>query len=285
MLSSEAQYKSIIRKVRSVESKLIPIKTHLRGLTDYFREKEPYENLKSANWFWVASSINSVDFDGIMYDCAFYMCSPAFEYEEAKQRLYTKLIDEVTRFLYVYSGFEALVNELELSNCPSKKGKVNSASNFIKDSYSKDFNSIPYYNELLRLLRILIQNSALQQFERKFTLDECTDLNGLALKIVYVIRNKLLHGDFDFPEPSEWSLRLPLEPEISQISSRLILITIQMILIAQNASNFDNLVFHDSEILQNDEDGYSEIHELEYLQNLHILQKPKRSSQLELFKS
>jgi hypothetical protein len=177
------------------------------------------------------------------------------------------------------------LNELEIADCPAKKGKINAAKFYIKESYSNNFSSIAYYKDLLSNLRLLIRHSALYQFEKDFSLDSCTDFNGLALKIIYIIRNKLAHGDYNFPEPTDWYSHLPLEPEISRISTRLIIITMQMIMIAQNNGSFENLDFHDSEILQKNEDGISEINELDYLKCLHVINKAqnRNKSQLDLF--
>lgn len=283
MSEKEKEYHLLIKNVKSIESKLIPIKAHLRGMTDYFLIKDPYEPGGIYNWFWMASSINSVNFDGIKYDCAFSMCRPAYEYEIEKQKLYTNLINEITRFLYVYSGFESLINEMKLIECPSYKGKINSVKYYLKSNYSSNFNSIPYYEKLLGILRVLVRNSSLNQYEQDFSLDDCTDINGMGLKIIYKIRNQLAHGNYKFPEPADWSFSLPLEPEITQISSRLIILATQMIMTSLNKDNFMNLEFHDSEILPTDDYGSSEINELDFLTNFHVASKYSDNSQLELF--
>lgn len=170
-----------------IESGLIPLKSHIRGVAEYFQSKKYPHYLDVANWFWMSSSINSVEFDGIRYDSAFMMCRPAYEYEIEKQDLHSKLMNELTRFLYVYSGFEALLNSLKLTKCPSKIGKINAALYHIKINYSRNYPSIRLYTEVLGLLRQLIKESSLKDYEKLFAIDECTDVNGVGLKVVSVV--------------------------------------------------------------------------------------------------
>ncbi|MCC7004375.1 hypothetical protein IT397_00425, partial [Candidatus Nomurabacteria bacterium] len=216
MIDWEDEYKNLLDGFEKVESGLIPLKKHIRGIAEYFQSKG-YEEV--ANWFWMSSSINSVEFDGIRYDSAFMMCRPAYEYEVEKQNLHSKLMTELTKFLYVYSGFEALLNTLNLPKCPNSVGKINAAKFFIKQNYTTTFSPLVCYNNTLSQLRNLIKASEMSEFEKYFSLDDCTDVNGVGLKVVYKLRNKLAHGDFAFPEPGDWTFKLPVEPEITYLST------------------------------------------------------------------
>lgn len=283
MLDWEEKYKRLISKVNSIESKMIPTKLHLRGIVEYFLAKEPCAYDSIVNWFWIASSIESVKFNGTRYDCAYTMCRPAYEYEKEKQKLHLKLINELTLFLYVYSGLESLINDFSLPKCPSHNGKINSAKYFLKENYSKKFNSIPLYSDLVNILRSLIIHSSLSNYEKYFSIDECNDINGVGLKVIYQIRNKLAHGEYQFPEPGAWSSNLPCEPYITKVATRIVLLSIQMILISLNVESFIDLEFHNSEILPSDDYGESVINEFEYLNSLHIKLSYKDELQLELF--
>lgn len=283
MVDWEDEYHELIDNVNSLESLMIPIKLHLRGITEYFIAKEPHASESIVNWLWIASSIDSINFDGIRYDCAYSMCRPAYEYEKEKQKLYVSLINELTIFLYAYSGFESLLNDFSLPKCPINDGKINSAKYFLKENYSKNFNTIPLYSDLLSILRILIRKSSLKKFEKCFSVDDCTDINGIGLKVIYKIRNKLAHGDYHFPEPGDWSYELPCEPEIAKVATRIILLSIQMLLISTNADNFVTLELHNSEILPTDDYGDSIINEFDYLNSLHIKVINQDDCQLKIF--
>jgi len=211
------------------------------------------------------------------------MCRPAYEYEKEKQKLHESLINELTIFLYVYSGFESLLNDFSFPECPSNIGKINAAKFFLKHNYSKNFNSLPLYSDLLSILRRLISKSSLSKYEECFSLDQCTDINGVGLKVIYKIRNKLAHGDFCFPEPGDWSSELPCEPEITKVATRILLLSIQMLMLSRNLGSFEELELYNSEIIEADEDGYSFIKEQYFLQTFHLLISDKNDSQLSLF--
>ena len=262
---------------------MIPIKLHLRGIVEYFLAKEPHAFESMVNWFWMASSINNVDFDGIRYDCAFSMCRPAYEYEKEKQTLHARLVNELTIFLYAYSGFESMLNEFSLKKCPSNKGKINTARFFLQERYSENFNSITLYKNLLSVLRELMRKSSLNKYEKYFSIDKCTDINGVGLKIIYKIRNKLAHGDYNFPEPADWSYKLPFEPEITKVATRILLLSIQMLMISFNIDNFEELELYDSEVIDRDERGDFTVNELDFLKSFHLEDKEKDESQLVLF--
>lgn len=274
MIDWEEDYKILVEKVNSLESLMIPIKLHLRGITDYFLAKDPHAYDSIINWFWIASSIDSVDFDGIRYDCAYSVCSPAYEYEEEKQKLHVKLINELTIFLYVYSGFESLLNDFSLPQCPSNNGKINSAKFYLKNNYSKNFNSIPLYSDLLSVLHSLIGKSSLNKYGNNFSFDNCTDINGVGLKVIYKIRNKLAHGDYRFPEPGDWSSELPVEPEITKVATRLLLLSIQMLMLSLNHNNFEKLEFSlSSEVFDFENVGECVVNEFDFLNTFHLLNK------------
>lgn len=284
MIDWEKEYNLLLEKVNSLESVMIPIKLHLRGITEYFLAKEPHTYDSIVNWFWIASSIDSVHFDGIRYDCAYSMCRPAYEYEEEKQKLHVKLINELTIFLYVYSGFESLLNDFSLPKYPSSNGKINSAKFFLKENYSKNFNSIPLYSDLLSVLESLIRKSSLNKYEKSFSIDNCTDINGVGLKVIYKIRNKLAHGDYSFPEPGDWSSELPCEPEITKVATRIMLLSIQMLMMSVNRSNFEELEFSlSSEIFEFEDVDECAVNEYDFLSTFHMLSKKQSDSQLLFF--
>lgn len=283
MINWEDEYHELIENVNSLESLMIPVKLHLRGITEYFIAKEPHATECVVNWLWIASSIDSINFDGIRYDCAYSLCRPAYEYEKEKQKLHVRLINELTMFLYVYSGFESLLNDFALPKCPINDGKINSAKYFIKENYSINFNAVPLYSELLSILRNLIRKSSLKKYENCFSIDNCTDINGVGIKVIYKIRNELAHGDYNFPEPGDWSSELPCEPEITKVATRIILLSMQMLLISINSKNFVTLEFHNSEILPSDDYGDSIVNEFDYLNNLHVKLKNEDDCQLKIF--
>lgn len=282
MVVWEHKYKKLIEEFNQLESDLIPLKAHIKGISEYFESKNYPFYMDIADWFLMSSSINSVNFNRVRYDSAFTMCEPAYEYEIEKQNLHSKLMNELTKFLFVYSGFEALLNELALGSCPHNRGKINAAKFYIKDIYSTNYQSLKFYTKILSLQRKLISESTLKEHESHFSTDACTDINGVGLKVVYKLRNKLAHGDYIFPEPEDWSSDLPLEPEITQNSTRLILLSIQMIMLAIHKNDFENLFLYESEVIDSSEENEWMVNEFSFLNSFHIKSKHKNEMQLEL---
>lgn len=280
-MQDQLKHKKLNKVLESSNNLMLPLKTHARGLSEYFYAKNTIELTQVGNWFWTASSINNIEYDGIKYDSAFMMCRPAYEYEKEKQNLHSNVINSLTTFLYVYSGFEALINSLNLSKCSHKAGKINSVTHELKTNYSVTFSSLPSYLETLQLTRKLIQQSRLKSFEQHFSLDECTDVNGVGLKIVYKLRNQFAHGEYDFPE-SDNTDYLPVESDLIQLASRIILQTAQMVLISRLKGNNEELYMPESEIIEYDEQEELYVNELSYLWGFHV--KTKNSfPQLQLF--
>jgi len=66
--------------------------------------------------------------------------------------------------------------------------------------------------------------------------DSYLDNTGKALAMIRIIRNDFAHGSYSFPEPDDWSsskcLKSSSHVKKVNISSRLILLTIQMLLIS-----------------------------------------------------
>lgn len=275
------KYDSLIDIVTKLESKLIPLNSHIRGIAEYFIALSYPDEV--SNWFWISSSITSVNYDGLRRDCAFQMCRPAYEYEIEKQKLHSQLINDLTIFLYVYNGFESLLNELGLPDHPMFNGKINAAKNYIKKEYSENFPTIQKYQEAVNILQVLISNSSLIDNKEFFVADDCTDYNSIGLKVVYKLRNKLAHGDFIFPEPLEWSFHSPLEPAIIKLSTRILLFSIQMLMLAKNHDSFGDIELHESEVFFNENfDDFLVINEATLLRTLHIPMVLKDKSQLEL---
>lgn len=67
-----------------------------------------------------------------------------------------------------------------------------------------------------------------------FSLSKCNSKSGIGLSIIYKIRNDFAHGDFLFPSPDKYDNQNILENDIYLISSQIILLSMQMMIIAEN---------------------------------------------------
>jgi hypothetical protein len=224
---SQEDYFNLISSKSNIDSKLIDIGLHSKGISEYLN----YSN--TSQWFHIAWSIKDLKYDGINYDASFMMCRPSYEYESAKQKLYKKLVSETTLFTNLYNGFESFINEIKLEECIHRKGKINAATKFISEKINENNFTIELYNDIV-LLSVEMYNSI---FDDHFSIiikpNDCTNTFGLGIKLIYKIRNKLMHGDFFFPEPLDYGVKPPFHPELINLSSRLILISMQLLLIAK----------------------------------------------------
>lgn len=257
------EYPKVLQKVKELDEKLIPIKEHIDLIAEYFNCKEFSSYNEVANWFSMAWSIKNTEYEDAKY---FYELDPyqaANDYAQHTQKLRTRLLDQITLFLYAYMGFESLINILNLQSCPQMKGKINSVKHFIKAKSSSDYEPLNFYLENLNLLKELISKSSMNELVNVFSVDDCTCISGMGLKVVYKIRNKLAHGNYEFPISEDLSYHMPLEPEITKISIRLLLLTIQNIMLLKYKNNYGSLF---SEHLE-------ESDEYDFLRNLHLIDR------------
>ena len=212
------------------------------------------------------------------------MCRPAFEYEDAKQELHNEVVNQLTIFLYVYSGFEAILNNSNITPCKKVRGKINAAKYHIKINFSTYNRSLPLYQESISLLLSLIdqKDSDYQTLKKSFSLDSCTDINGVGLKVVYKIRNLFAHGSFSFPEPLGHTYMIPVQPEIIKLSIRILLLSSQMIMIANSNNETRKIELYNSEVIEPSEEIDEEwiVDQFSFLRSFHTVKPKEKPNQL-----
>ncbi len=279
MIDWEKEYKDLTEVVDFTESKLIPTQLHIRALHEYFHSKNSPGYTEVNNWLWMASSLKNVVFCEVPDKYTYFFNTSEIEHEEKKQMLHHNLINELTKLLYLNNGFEALLNTFTMPECPNHKGKINAVNYLIKE---KALPSLPFYKETLGNLRECLERSSLKKFINYFKEDSCSNINGVGLKIVYIIKNKLAHFDYQNPEPGDWSHDLPLESEITKLLSRISLMTIQMMLLANNKGKYDKLVLVDSKVIEYDEETEWKIDEFTFLWSVHVTKQEQSKIQMEI---
>lgn len=282
---NDQKYWELIEKKKAIELKLVDIALHSKGISEYLGDTN------TARWFRIAWSIDEVIYDGINYDAGFMYCEPAREYEIENQKLYKRLISEITLFTYLYSGLESHISELNLERCPANRGKINAATYFISNKLSEYNFEMQLYSEILSLaaeMYTLIFDDGFDPLSGQD--DQCCNLYGKGIRLLYKVRNKLMHGDFFFPEPLDYGSILPFHPELINLASRLLLLSMQILIIANEEIGIeDNATLLDSVFLkeQNNPSKYCDEREdcddidcnscyyftfnkRSYLNNLHI---------------
>jgi hypothetical protein len=153
------------------------------------------------------------------------------DYEEENNELYAELVKEATVFMYLYSGLENLIKQLNIPESKQHRGLINSAAMYITQ-YSRDKpNKIPLYEDMLYSCIEMYCKSIDETYKLSNEYNEYVDINGVGVKFVYRLRNRLMHGDFFFPEPDDYEEH-PFHVQTINSCSRLLLMSVQLLLIA-----------------------------------------------------
>jgi hypothetical protein len=212
---------------------LVELKRHCHNIARFFIYENPYDSTPISSWFEIASGIQEVKYISSLFDESVIWCGPAIEYEEEKSDFHSRLIRELTRFNFIWSGFEAFLDSIEIPVCKKQPGKINNVNYFLMEKYENSYPIIQYYPEVVEFLKsLIVKNPWYGDSENLFSEGLCASKNIIGLKVVYKIRNSLAHGAFRFSEPTEYSLIKPNDIPIIASSSRIVLFTMQMLLSA-----------------------------------------------------
>lgn len=219
---------------------LIELDLHCHNIARYFIAHNQNYDDYIASWFRIASGIEETRYISDKFDDLVVLCRPAIEYEDAKSNFHSKLITELTRFNFIWGGFEAYYDLLEIPSCPDnrKRGIANNVSYFLGTAFPSRFQILRHYSDVVNNLRDRITlTPSYGKASEIFIADNCTKAELLGLKAVYKLRNSFAHGSIKFSEPEDWSVSKPYDLQIILASSRLLLLTMQMLLLANASAN------------------------------------------------
>ncbi|MEC0238372.1 hypothetical protein P4H66_00610 [Paenibacillus dokdonensis] len=186
--------------------------------------QENFQNI--TEWLNMAAGVEQINIITERYDSSIYMCGTALEYSIEKSKLWSKLCSELVTFNFIWGSIESLILKFVTKN--SKDSTTYLGRKFISNNYKgptiKGF--IETYNNLYSMLRKELSEQELKNIER-----EHHAAKGLFL--VSKLRNRFAHGSRLLPLPEDWSEGLTRDVDIIQQSSRIVLFSIQMLLIAK----------------------------------------------------
>jgi hypothetical protein len=245
---------------------LVDTKRHCHNLARFFLAAENYYSSPLYSWFQIASGIMEVKYVSDLHDGSMFQCNPTIEYEQAKSDFHSKLIRELTIFNFIWGGFESYCDSYPFASCPSEKrrGLVNAVNYYLKTTFLENYPLVQFYDEVIEhFKKILDKNPWHGKSSELFSSDTCTSEKISGLKAVYKIRNSFAHGALKFSEPDGWSNIKPFDIVIINTSSRVLLMTMQMLLL----SRANNLKFKVSQLHESDEFGVSAE---KYLTKMHL---------------
>lgn len=242
---------------------MISITEHASQLATVLDQtKEPELWMKLKEWLTAASGIVSVRFDTIRYDDSHGWCSPADEFNSARDVLLQQYVTELTRFTYCWTALESTVDVIDPPRA-AQRGKINGACYYIQQ-HSPDDNGVTCYRHVLYDFRQLLTDCGEVDVHKRFRSPEFVSTRSLALYVIRYVRNRFAHGTLHLPIPdSENQPTSPYVPLI-QLASRLTLMSIQHLLAAAHETHVHTW----KAIL---DDGFEIEHEFHaFLASLHI---------------
>lgn len=242
---------------------------------------------ESLNWshaaalLKLASSVIGVNLDTARFDDSVAWCSSASDYHFAHSELLAELVRELSVFNFIWGAFETVTKIINPPNIPKNNSIIDAACNYL----TRNFDPLPrveHYDEAVFDLRnILRLDKKYGVKERDFRFDNHIGVSSIGIHIVRRIRNKFAHGTLDIPEPDGWTGGKPLDASLFDISSRIALLTIQMLIITHFNSSTTRVHWYRDRDWYEDDDHYLEIEDpfidigLEYLLRIiHMQYQP-----------
>lgn len=207
---------------------------HSYYLSTFFGQTEHslYNWAHVAEWLNVAAGVIKVDFATARFDDSIMWCSEASHFEDKKTETLSDLVTNLCTFSFIWGALEAVVSNLKPKNVPGFPGKINAACYYLQQEYKPNV-SLPFYRDLFAtFMDVLAKNPKHEQLLSELRFRPYLSVDSLGLYCVYKIRNTFAHGALVFPEHEEWTGVQSYDAELIHISSRLVLLSIQMLLLS-----------------------------------------------------
>jgi hypothetical protein len=238
-----------------------------------------------SEWLNMAASIVKVEVDTARFDSTIFMCGSAADYYDKKSDVLGQLATELSTFNFIWGASESVIKVIDPKNVPKRKSIIDAACNFLKNEFEPD-RTLLHYPDVVDELRLLLKaNSYYGDLSDDFRLKPFVGVSGVGLNVVRKIRNRFAHGTLTFPEPTGWGGKNANDVEAIQTSSRIILLTIQMLLLALYRNERFTIEINDEAFQLDEEDDDGEPIQIDlgtYLRVLHLNYSLPSTAQLAL---
>lgn len=207
-------------------------------LGDNAREKDG-ENISwlgASEWLRMASSVERVEVNTLYFDDSLLYCSLARDYENSRSDLLSLLAVQLAIFNFVWGGLETIIKLVDPPKVPKdiKSGTsiIDRGLFYLKNEY-EPARTLAFYDDTVAELReTMVRLQYYHDLLSHFRLEECVGVSGIGLNVVRRIRNRFAHGTLVLPYPDGEEISMPLDALLVESSTRTILYTIQMLLLA-----------------------------------------------------
>jgi len=179
-------------------------------------------------WLHLASSIDNIQLDlgniGFGPEGLIDLSQPL--YYEASHRN-AEIVKSLVIFNLNWHTFENLKAD-QFSN--DDTDSLVKLSRFLDDTYHP-YKNLVHYNEVVSELKRLVRKSHILDHKKVLRHITLENRSSVGITIVHRIKNYFAHGAYQFPLGSDPTGQVSIDPEIIDLSSRVVLLTIQMIML------------------------------------------------------
>jgi hypothetical protein len=207
----------------------------------------------AGEWLHLAAGVRRVEIIPDLFDLSGVYCGTVGDYQDARGKAISNYYTELTRFLFTWGAFETVVEAVRLPGW--RDGKIRAVGQFLARRFEPD--KLIHYGCAVSGLKQLIssQQHTLRIKDSDFVADGSYGESGIGLRVVYKLRNSFSHGSIKFPEPQDWGGRPRTDIKAARAATRIILFTIQMVLITQFSSSGILIKYQDHSQEGMDDDG------------------------------
>lgn len=214
------------------------------------RHGEVPTSFDAADWLALAASVREVDVLTGRFDSCLMFCGRAMEYEEARSELLSEIVAKLTVFTFTWGAFEIVARIINPPSIPRGQ-QVNGANGPLDRTIYSMRGTTPlaaYRDVLVAFSEVLASDTSYGAPIASGRVAPYAREASMGIDAVRKIRNKFAHGALAFPPPEDWSESTPTERLLFPLSSRIVLFTIQMLLIKHlREENVDVSVLRDKQ--------------------------------------
>ncbi|MEM7357935.1 MAG: hypothetical protein AAF431_02420 [Pseudomonadota bacterium] len=196
-----------------------------------------------ASLLLLSAGIKEVNFDRSEYDPTLGWCSAGDRFQSHQDILEQNLVDNLTRFFFIWSSCEAAINIFVPNHIDGvPRGKINRLCAYLKHQFEPRNVSLEYKNSLRELNTLAAADSHYADQLKLRNLASHIGISGYGISSIYSIRNSLAHGSLGVPISKEEKEEF-LEVRLIECCSDLVLYTLQMTITAYFSKYLDDVSF------------------------------------------